>query len=457
MTSVIMARCVLAILVLLVVSVRCRRNNGEYCKKDHKCRSSHCCVTRCRECCLDSHCARGQVCRRNECEGPSPIGHSCDQGSDCRTGHCCGGTCEECCVSGHCSTGEKCRQSHCVGNLAPGSHCLHDYYCSTSHCCANGRCGECCKHSHCPGANTTCLARTCVGPRDVGVRCTAHTQCSSGSCCGPPRQRRCEDCCDDEDCARGENCYNNVCRGPRQNSALCEKHWHCASGHCCANTHNSSVSTCSECCADTHCHKERCNEWQLCGHSVPHLCSQHVPCSAGYYCSSAGLCQAKLRNKAVCGGDAQCMSGSCCGIASKGRRCEQCCKDQDCRRSQSCVRRRCVGHRSVGEQCARNYQCQSGRCCSVHPHSPLGFRYCSHCCSDKDCPGNQACLGRSCILQSEIGTPCTECKKGTPCRQCKTTQCCKVQGGKGRECQECCADRHCQVGWQCYKDKCVLE
>merc|ERR1712106_83532 len=90
------------------------RENGFYCKKDHKCSSRHCCVTRCRDCCKDSHCNKGQKCGGNVCLGPKPNGHTCLADSDCRTKHCCGVVgekiCRDCCLSSHCGKGEECKR-----------------------------------------------------------------------------------------------------------------------------------------------------------------------------------------------------------------------------------------------------------------------------------------------------------------------------------------------------------
>merc|ERR1711892_97237 len=451
--------------VLCIKLLEAARENGEYCKKDRKCLSEHCCVTRCRECCLDSHCNKGQVCRKNKCTGPKPNGQGCDVNSDCRTGHCCGiageRMCRECCKTSHCEyfskDKEKCRDNKCVGFLDDGELCLEDSYCFSNHCCKNGKCGECCKHSHCnSAANETCLARTCVGPRDAGIKCSADSHCASNSCCGLwlwPKKRTCQECCKDEDCSLGLNCFNNVCSGPRSNTEECQIPSHCSSTFCCKqqSQSNSTKKICSECCRDNNCAKGACNQWNLCGTAIPTLCNEYVKCSSGHYCSREGLCEKKLKIKTPCRQDAECVSSSCCGIASLGRKCEQCCKAEDCKRSQTCVRRQCVGLRPKGKECIKNTQCESSKCCSINPFSPLSFKTCSQCCMDNDCPKGQSCIGRKCLNIEEIGSTCT-----IP-SECKTMQCCGAKSGLKGFCYECCKDQNCQVGLECRKRKCVMK
>merc|ERR1712179_22868 len=80
-----------------------KKNNGEGCSRDSKCKSGHCCsfdypipiIYKCKECCSSSHCPSGKpTCNQGTCqEGKIPYGQNCRQTSDCETNLVCCRTC----------------------------------------------------------------------------------------------------------------------------------------------------------------------------------------------------------------------------------------------------------------------------------------------------------------------------------------------------------------------------
>ncbi|MBI4703364.1 MAG: hypothetical protein HY744_19795 [Deltaproteobacteria bacterium] len=199
---------------------------------------------------------------------------------------------------------------------------------------AAGGGGPGCVVDECPGVDTDCQKRACVG----GI-CRIENAAKDTSCAGQANDKVCDgegncvECNGEKDCTGDKLCSKNVCVPPPcknqkldgdesdvdcggaacarcANDRKCNDTTDCDSGFCLTGGGGSGGSAAGICAA----------------------CAEHADCQDAEYCNADGRCVDKLANGGTCKvfGKAQCASGFCadeiccdkpchggCGVCSK--------------------------------------------------------------------------------------------------------------------------------------------
>ncbi len=124
------------------------------------------------------------------------------------------------------------------------------------------------------------------------------------------------------------------------------------------------------CLSDYSCKSNRCSGIAgkgLC--AKPDQCKKNSDCESNEFCASLGQnkCKAKKKLGRPCGGDSQCKSNRCSGIAGKGlcAKPDDCKKDKDCKKGYYCGKigkNQCKRKKRNGGTCLTKNQCRSNRC-----------------------------------------------------------------------------------------------
>ena len=285
--------------------------------------------------------------------------------------------------------------------LAPGSACGNGQACNSKAQCGCSNDGQCTSPDKCGGGNPgtpfTCgctqkdcatLGKTCGTVSDT---CYAMLNCNSGSQNGTET---------DVDCGGGANetCGTTCAQGKQ-----CSVNIDCTSGFCadgvCCNT------ACTGACVACTAAKKGSGSDGVCG-SIPVNQPDTFPaniCVSPKACDGVSNC--KKTDGQTCGGNSECVSGSCadgvccnttcngtclaCSAAKKGGGADGVCGNIPVNQTDTAATVQCTGtsscdgngacKRNVGQICASDSQCVNANCVD------------SVCCGVADCPACQSC------------------------------------------------------------------
>ncbi len=167
---------------------------GQACSANGDCRSGSCVNSRCMDtCCQPADCSAGTTCRVSNVGGHDSwvCGTPNDGGAN---------------VAATCVNQSDCKNDNCLGPLGPARTC-RPTCCSAASCSAQSF-----PSSHCRYVPSgldqlkSCEPNIDGGNRAaVGAICSADTDCQSEFC--DPELKKCAlPCCEDKDCATGEEC-----------------------------------------------------------------------------------------------------------------------------------------------------------------------------------------------------------------------------------------------------------
>ena len=439
----------------------------------------------------------GEACVSDaSCEGPCVNGvcsPACGDDDDCGPGLACiersgAARCTRTCGgSGDCAAGLLCvvrgpASGFCVapGPGAGGVDCELREDCASWFCGA-GRCLSTCADGGCP-AETTCLAlhtqSVCIPAGDGAdeAACAQGADCASGVCRGGrctvscavggdcPNDRVCllyealglceRRCADSGDCGETGICAatggRRLCetRGDGAAGAMCDRDRGCASGHCAAG----------ECAAP--CDPD-CPLGTACVRDISGAaCRAAGAGAAGSACVAGDQCESGVCGGGRCGrdceSDAECAEGARCASFANGRFCfPRCERSADCEAVAWCSLAFeggpiCFWRGAVedGERCARDSDCESGRC-----HDGR----CLPECPDGVCPAGRRCVdfgtGDWCVTPPLPALAACDraddCAEGLTCTGGRCTPSCAESCPAGTTCVDGACHPSCVDGGDC--------
>ena len=184
-------------------------------------------------------------------------------------------------------------------------------------------------------------------------------------------------------CALNDECARGACQG---GECVCKDDGDCGAGQFCNNRigqnrclADGSLELGESCIKNKECDSGKCQGGEC-------VCDTNSDCGAGQFCNNRlgqnrCLADGSLEVGESCAKNQECDSGKC-----QGGECV-CDKDNDCGPNQFCNNRaganRCLadGTRDVGRSCVKNRECRSDKCEGGE----------CVCKDDGDCPGSQRC------------------------------------------------------------------
>ena len=398
------------------------------CKVDVDCPSPNICV---KGLCAKPGCASKSpkcttsgFCKDGSCIPDKCLTTTCQQGTFCRPSD---GKCIQPCAGLTCQQGEFCKDGTCIKDPCAANPCAADQVCDSSDpknpTCKKNPCGaQSCRHAR------VCSEGKCIDDPCVGIQCpSAAARCVAGQCIDRKKCGVDIDCDGDEVCLGGKcyppGCYTkkNLCSGNELCLSASCKNDPCASVSCKTGEYcRRSDGTCIAPCAGVNCKTS-----EICRNGVCQAdpCSK-VQCSAGEVCIQ-GECKKKN-----CTGASVCKHGRICNELTNT------CTDDPCDNV------KCPDSRQV---------CKFGQC--LAPPS---------CTYDKDCPGQQLCVGGKCIAPTCSSS--ADCQQGELCvnGKCSPDPCAAVSCNAGEvckagQCKPSCAGVFCQNDERCVDGKCVSD
>lgn len=373
-------------------------------------------------------CAQGQFCKDSQCAPDKCLAATCAAGTFCRPPD---GQCVQPCAGLTCPTGEFCKDGACVKDPCVANPCASDQLCDVTtdpnkptcvknpcgantcrhgRVCAEGKCiDDPCATIQCPSKQERCLAGQCVDrePCQVDVDCPDTQVCLTGKCYPAGCYTQSNTCTGSELCLQAECKVDPCIRVTCQKTEFCRRN----DGVCASPCANVNCKT-GEICVDGKCQVNACAQAQ---------------CSAGEVCI-LGECK-----KERCNVSNACKHGRVCDAETN------LCQDDPC----------------AGVKCPDARQiCRSGQC--ISPPT---------CVFDKDCPGQQLCVGGKCINPTCDGT--SGCQANEFCLQgacvsdpCAAVSCNNGEICRGGQCKPSCAGVFCKptetcVDGQCAADPCL--
>jgi hypothetical protein len=221
--------------------------------------------------------------------------------------------------------------------------------------------GNTCDPEQCPGVDTTCNYRTCVG--DCGFadapEGTACTEDGGQVCDG---QGSCVECNEASDCDSSELCVANQCvpatcqNGTQDGQETDED---CGGNECPPCDNGEGCAQYTDCVS------------RYCDGTTCAACSDHGHCAAApdSYCDSSlngGQCVAQKTLGALCSEDAECRDGNCpaddgmCCDAACGGACEACAAAKTCNVNGICAP--VIAGTDPDDECASELDCFAGQC-----------------------------------------------------------------------------------------------
>ena len=323
------------------------------CDSNGACRASEECITASDCSGADTEC-RIRACVQGTCGFANlPLGIACETTSV--AGACNGeGSCvasDECIIASDCpGMDTQCRTRACTQGVCGFTNLPNTSVCDidgiAGNCNGRGSCtvvADCNIATDCPGIDTDCRQRSCVGGMcgledfSAGTRCTASNG-FAGVCDGDGSCQATQDCLSDGDCSQSSNpcritrCVNGECVIRDDNDGICTiggTTGECDRGECICppRAPNNAVHMilCDGLCIDPYTNTDHC---KVCGNS----CGENTECDGAAALSSAcrciddhrrcnGICTSILSDNHCGGCDNICPADSQCGSPSTNRIC----------------------------------------------------------------------------------------------------------------------------------------
>ncbi|EPQ28013.1 uncharacterized protein PFL1_04340 [Pseudozyma flocculosa PF-1] len=251
-----------------------------------------------------------------------------------------------------------------------------------------------------PGPTTTAAPSR----QPIGSDCSGNSDCQSSSCvsnkCVPrPGQGWLGGFCNlSSQCGTSQHCFNNKCRDKKDYGASCTVDDTCRSGRC-----SPLLRRCIP--------QAGANAW------VGAFCSNNSQCATGLCTDNA--CADKRQPGDDCSADVNCQSNRCDPAAKKcvpqsdgsGWIGSFCTANDQCSNG-LCSSNACSAKVQLGEACANDEGCASGRCSPqlkrcIPPAGSFSGYVGVFCTNDSQC-ANRLCLDNACSDKAQLGGACTE-------------------------------------------------